>query len=145
VPSGQITRIELDRVESPTFEGRSFGAVGAYEKLVGRAYGELDPTHPLNVGLVYLDRAPRNARGLVEYDVDVYILKPIDMERGNHTLLYDVVNRGNKPLFSLLNVGARPGNDPTSAADAGDGWTLGQGYTWVWSAGRAMLPRVTTG
>jgi hypothetical protein len=33
----RITRIEVKRVEQPTFEGRSFGTVGAYEKLVGRA------------------------------------------------------------------------------------------------------------
>ena len=33
-----ITRIEITRVESPTFEGASFGEVGPYEKLAGRAY-----------------------------------------------------------------------------------------------------------
>ena len=38
-----ITRIVITRVESPTFEGVSFGAVGQYEKLVGRAFGEVDP------------------------------------------------------------------------------------------------------
>ena len=36
----QITRIEFTRVESPTFEGRVFGDVGQYEKLVGVAFGE---------------------------------------------------------------------------------------------------------
>ena len=43
----QITRIVIDRArsESPTFEGRAFGSngsVGQYEKLRGKAYGELD-------------------------------------------------------------------------------------------------------
>ena len=37
----RITRIVVDRVEAPTFGGASFGNVGQYEKLVGRAYGEL--------------------------------------------------------------------------------------------------------
>ena len=42
----RITRIQITRVESPTFEGTSFGGVGQYEKLVGRAYGEVDPADP---------------------------------------------------------------------------------------------------
>ena len=35
VPDAQarITRIEISRVESPTFEGTSFGDVGPYQKL----------------------------------------------------------------------------------------------------------------
>jgi hypothetical protein len=30
-----MTRIEITRIESPTFDGGSFGTVGQYEKLVG--------------------------------------------------------------------------------------------------------------
>jgi hypothetical protein len=33
----RITRIEITGIESPTFAGSSFGRVGQYEKLVGRA------------------------------------------------------------------------------------------------------------
>ena len=72
--SGGITRLELSRVESPTFEGRSFGAVGQYRKLVGRAYGEVDPNDPRNAVIVDIDLAPRNAAGRVEYSTDVSIL-----------------------------------------------------------------------
>jgi hypothetical protein len=125
-----ITQIVVDRVESPAFEGREFGEVGQYEKIVGRAFGELDPTDPLNAVIVNLDKAPRNERGMVEYDVDVYILKPIDMARGNQTILYDVVNRGNKRTF---NMGPGGGNEPTTAAHAGDGLTMRHGYSLVWS------------
>ena len=39
----RVVRIEIERVESPTFEGQSFGDVGPYEKLVGRFFGEVDP------------------------------------------------------------------------------------------------------
>ena len=39
----RVTKIEIKSTESPTFEGRIFGAVGAYEKLRGKAYGEVDP------------------------------------------------------------------------------------------------------
>src|SRR5262245_16948335 len=38
--AARITRIEIAGVESPAFEGRTFGAVGQYEKLTGRAFGE---------------------------------------------------------------------------------------------------------
>ena len=129
----KITRVVVDRVESPTFEGRSFGAVGQYEKIVGRAFGVADPKDPIDAGIVNLDRAPKNAQGLVEYDVDFYILKPITPDRGNRTLFYDVVNRGNKNLHTTFNVGAGGGNDPTKAADAGDGLLMSQGYTLLWS------------
>src|SRR2546422_7726037 len=60
VTEARVTRVEITRVESPTFEGRSFGKAGQYEKLVGVAYGEVDPTDPFNTGIVNLDRTPRN-------------------------------------------------------------------------------------
>ena len=47
VAEADVTRIVITRVESPTFEGVSFGAVGQYEKLVGRAFGEVDPNDHL--------------------------------------------------------------------------------------------------
>ena len=125
----RITQIVIDRRESPTFEGVSFGEVGQYEKLVGVAYGEVDLDHPLNAGIVNLDRAPRNAQGMVEYNIDVHIFKPIDMKRGNGTIFYTVVNRGNAGL--TFHIGAGGGNDPTTAADAGDGFMLERGYVLV--------------
>src|SRR2546425_3984574 len=136
VAEARVTRVEITRVESPTFEGRSFGKAGQYEKLVGVAYGEVDPTDPLNTGIVNLDRAPRNQRGMVEYSADVYILKPISENKSNRTLFYEVNNRGSKLIFGSPNhffVGAGGGNDPTTAADAGDGFLMRLGYTLVWS------------
>lgn len=46
---------------------------------MGRAFGELDPRDPQNAVIVNIDRAPVNARGMVEYVVDFYILKPVDV------------------------------------------------------------------
>ena len=144
VPQGMaaqgITRLEITRVESSTFEGRTFGSVGAYEKLVGQAFGELDPRDPHNAQIVNIDRAPVNARGMVEYVADVYILKPVDMQRGNRTLFYDVVNRGNKLAGGFL-VGGGGGNDPTTADDAGDGLLMSEGYTLVWSGWQGDMTR----
>jgi len=137
--NARITRIEIERRESPAFDGASFGAVGQYEKLVGRVYGELDPDDELNRGIVYIDKAPRNAAGRVEYSTDVFILKPIDIARGNRTILYDVVNRGDKRAIYVFNVGGRAGNDPKTEKDLGDGFLMRQGYTLVASGWQGDL------
>src|SRR3977135_1510996 len=125
----RITKIQITRTESPTFEGTSFGAVGAYEKLVGRAYGEVDPKDPRNAVIVDITNAPKNARGMVEYDTDIYILKPIDNAKGNHRLWFEVNNRGNLPAYESMTEASVDGNDPTKAADAGNGFLMRQGYT----------------
>jgi len=72
---GGVLRIEVTERERPVFGGAEFGAVGPYERLHGTIFGELDPTHPLNAGIVNLDRAARNAHGNVEYQSDFRILK----------------------------------------------------------------------
>jgi Alpha/beta hydrolase domain len=136
----RITRIVIDRVESPTFGGTSFGNVGQYEKLIGRAYGELDPSDELNSSIVYINKAPLNSAKRVEYSIDVFILKPIDMRRGNRTLLYDVVNRGDTRALAVFHVGASASNDPTSEKDAGDGFLMKQGYTMVASGWQGDVP-----
>ena len=103
--------IRIDSIE-PFAEGRTFGKVGSYERLKGVARGQLDPLAPQNSGIVDLDKAPRNARGLVDYEVDVDILRPADPARGNGVLFYEVTNRGNKMLGRLLHGVPRP-NRPT--------------------------------
>jgi hypothetical protein len=124
----RITRIEIKRVEQPTFQGRTFGAVGAYEKLVGRAFGEVDPKDPRNAVVVDIANAPKNARGMVEYDTDFMILKPVDLAKGNHRLWFEVNNRGNLGAFQQYDD-ARGGNDPTTAEDAGSGFIMRQGFS----------------
>jgi Alpha/beta hydrolase domain len=127
----RVTRIEISKQE-PFAAGATFGSVGAYEKVVGRFHGELDPTHPLNVRIVDLDKAPRNARGMVEYSADFYILKPLDMSKGNGALFYELSNRGNKGILPRFNYAAGS-NDPTTAQHAGDGFLMRQGYTLLWN------------
>ena len=108
---------------------REFDAVGPYERVHGTVLGELDPTHPLNTGIVNLDRAARNAQGNVEYRSDFRILKPLDLGRGNGCLVYDVLNRGNQPIMPRLN-GAPDGCHPQHA---GNGFLMRRGFTVVWS------------
>jgi Alpha/beta hydrolase domain len=127
----RITRVVVDKVESPIFGGAEFGKTGQYEKVTGRAYGELDPKDELNRGIVLIDKAPLNAAGWVEYSVDFAILKPVDMSRGNRTIFYDVVNRGDWRAFATMHVGGNPGNNPVGEKDGGDGFLMKLGYTIV--------------
>ena len=80
----------------PAFEGRSFGAVGTYDRIIARATIAVSPADPRNAVIVDIDRAPRNAQGLVEAVADVEILRPTVAANGNRILFYDVVNRGRK-------------------------------------------------
>jgi hypothetical protein len=90
----QITRFEVRVVESPALDGERFGSVGQYERLRGVAYGEVDPDDPRHQDIVNIDRAPRNARGHVEYSTTVEIYRPVDMSRWNRALYHTVPNRG---------------------------------------------------
>src|SRR5262245_40093941 len=110
IAHARITRIEITSRESPTFEGRTFGAVGAYEKLRGRAFGEVDPGDPRNAIITDIELAPKNAGGRVQYSMDIYILKPVDLSKGNHKVFFEVNNRGNKLLGDLNRSGG--GNNP---------------------------------
>ena len=94
-------KIKVDVVE-PFAEGRSFGEAGSYLRIKGAAKGELDPVAPENRVIVDLDTAPRNARGLVEYETDFFILRPADPSRTDGVLVYDVTNRGSKRIFQQL-------------------------------------------
>ncbi len=126
-----ITAIEIT-ARAPFVGGAAFGATGAYERLDGIAIGELDPTHPANRGIVNVDKAPRNARGMVEYRSDICILRPADPERGNGRILYEVNNRGRMMLFANLCAG-KAGNQPSAAADLGNALPLRRGFTLLWS------------
>ena len=65
-----ITRLTFNDAPMIAFGGASFGDVGSYEKIHGRAFGELDPANPLNAVITDITLAPRNTRGMVEYAVD---------------------------------------------------------------------------
>jgi hypothetical protein len=112
----------------PFLDGKPFGDVGPYEKIVGVARFAIDPKNDRNRVIVDLDLAPRNADGKVEFEADVFILTPKDPSKGNGAILYDVNNRGNKLAVGMFNRGGG-GNDPGE----GDGFLFRRGYTVVWS------------
>ncbi|MEO3471196.1 alpha/beta hydrolase domain-containing protein [Roseomonas sp. CAU 1739] len=121
----RITRVEITETTA-AFDGQSFGSGGRYERLRGRAFGEVDPAHPGNAIIQDIALAPRNARGMVEYETEIDILRPVEATRGNGVLLFDIVNRGNRRLLSLYNGATRVDN-----TDPGDGMLMRRGYTLV--------------
>ena len=145
-----IKKIQITTRQSPAFGGYSWPGVGQYEKIAGKAFGELDPKDPRNQVLVDLQLAPRNAGGKVEYSFDFYLLKPVDLSKGSHKMLYEPPNRGRKTIVAL-NRGVG-GNDPGAVTDAsllGDSFLLPQGYSlsfsgWDASAGNSSANFNTT-
>jgi hypothetical protein len=130
----RITRIDITTTESPTFGGYAWPGVGQYDKIVGVAHGELDPADRRNAVITDIALAPRNANGKVEYAFDFYLLRPTDLAKGAHKLMYEPPNRGRK-LYGTLNRTAG-GNDPGSATDAAalsQAFLMQRGYALTWS------------
>ena len=138
----RITRIEIDTVrsQSPTFGGFSWPNVGQYEKVVGKAYGEVNPHDRQNRVIVDIEFAPKNARGNVEYAFNFYILKPIDLSKGADKMMYEPPNRGGKTWAALGRVtvpaganGDDPGSAITDPTVLANSFLMPRGYTIAWS------------
>lgn len=131
-PQG-VSRIVVDNTASQTvtFDGTPFGTVGTYKKIRGTVSGLLDPADPKNAVIADIALAQRDANGMVPYSMDFFILTPVDPAKGNKKIFYEVNNRGGK-LYGGFN-GSSGGNNPTTAAHAGDAFLMKQGYTLVWS------------
>jgi hypothetical protein len=126
----------VERVEvierTPFAAGEKFGDVGAYEKLRGVAYFALDPNKPANARIVDLKLAPRDSRGLVTFKSAFVMLRPVSAKPS--TLLYDVNNRGGIAILGQVDGKSPVNNDPTTVADAGDGFLMRHGFTLLFSA-----------
>jgi hypothetical protein len=132
-------RVELLISERFLFaEGHEFGAVGAYERLVGRAHFRVDPNALAQRGITDIDKALVDAEGLVHFAGDFSILKPVDPGRGNRRVFFDYGNRGNKRMLQFFND-APASNDPRSLAHGGNGFLMRRGYTVVWLAWQGDL------
>ena len=113
----RVVRFVVEQ-RTPFAGGAEWGQAGPYERLVGTAYLEVDPNDPLNAVIVDLELAPRNARGLVEFSTPFFILKPVDLARGNGKIYYTINNRGNDALL----------NAKTQADVGENGFALRLGY-----------------
>ena len=130
----EVTRFE-------TVSQRPFGsfAAGDFILIEAKAHGELSPKE----GIPGLDRADRNARGLVEYSTRVVLVAPTDRSRANGTLIVDVPNRGNAYAFALYNA-PRDEFYQSGTFEQGTGFLQDQGFTVAevyWELGKgAELP-----
>src|SRR6266487_3456479 len=137
-----ITRIEITS-RTIAFGGYSFPGVGQFERIIGIAYGEVDPSDPKNATITDLQLAPR-VNGKVQYQHNFYILKPLDLSRGNHKMVYEPPNRGGK-TYATLNR-SPGGNDPATITDPAaleESFLWPRGYTTVWSGWENALGPLT--
>src|SRR5712692_4231500 len=100
----KVTKIVIDSKTSPAFcdaanptkaclagqTAPSFGDAGQYQIVRGRAFGELDPKHPLNAIIQDIELG-KDADGKVR-----------DMAKSSHLLWQDVPNRGGRLTINTL-------------------------------------------
>jgi hypothetical protein len=103
-----VTRVEITQ--------RSDAPEGNYEQIVGKIYFAVDPKLPANRIIVDIDKAPRNAQGMVEFSSDLFVLKP--KNNANGTALLEISNRGGRGMVNMF--------------DVGDQLLFNSGYTLVW-------------
>src|SRR5271163_2247474 len=86
-----------------------------YEQITGKVYFAVDPKLPANHVITDIDSAPRNAKGLVEFSADLFVLKP--KTKGNGTALLEISNRGGRGMLGMFDLAN--GRELRSKADLG--------------------------
>lgn len=136
--SADVERVEV-KSRRDVLGGRAFGAAGVYEIVAGTVHIAVDPANRHDRIIPDLDRAPKDARGLVHASADFYLLAPKDRTKGNHVLLLDIANRGNRlALRSLDRADRGARGEPDS--EIGDAFLLARGYSVLWVGWQADLP-----
>ena len=129
----RVLRVEIVS-RADVLNGKAFGDVGAYERIVGRVYFSLAVGNSHNRQIVDLGNAVNLSDGEVEFSSDFVAVRPKDASKGNGSMILEVPNRGRAAILSLVD-----GGDRDLAHDAGDGWLLRKGFTivslgWQWDA-----------
>jgi len=131
--------IELEINSTSAFaEGETFGEVGSYKYVEGIAHFAVDPNNARNQAITDIELAPRDSHGRVRFSSNFALLQPEDPTKGNHSLLFDVCNRGRKT--SLGFNGVPTASDPLTPLQAGSGFLMRRGYTLVWCGWQADVP-----
>ena len=133
-----VVRINLTQ-GSKVLDSRPFNLAGAFERLEGRVFFEIDPTLEENRKISDISLAPLNAKGKVAFSSNFYILRPASPSKRNGTLLYEVANRGRKGMLGMFNL-AKGSLDPRSISEFGDGFVLNQGFTLAWLGWQFDIP-----
>lgn len=115
---------------------------GDFVRVEGKVTGELSPSEPIPG----LDRAPRNARGMVEYTAPFVLVLPKEKSGGNGALLVDVPNRGRAIAHFLYNSPREP-FVPLGTFERGNGFLQDYGFTVAmlqWELGQGIaLPELS--
>ena len=137
----RITEVNITS-RTIAFGGYSWPGVGQYERIVGIAKGEVNPSDRRNSVIVDIELAPRNARGNVEYSFNFYLLKPVDLSKGAHRVMYEPPNRGGK-TWTALGRFSGGGNDPATVTDPAvlaNSFLMPRGYTISFSGWEELGP-----
>ena len=126
----RVVKVEVSSREA-VLDGKPFGLAGPYERIGGTLRFAVDPDNPANRIVTDIALAPRNSNGEVEFATEFFMLKPVESDRGNGALLYEVSNRGRKGMLGFFNVAAGS-LDPREASHFGDAFLLSEGYTLLW-------------
>ena len=135
--NAKVTKLEIASKES-------YGAFrpGEFVFWQGRIIGELRPTE----AIPDIDKAPRNAKGMVEYSTKISLIFPKNPKDGNGALLVDIPNRGRPYGQALYNT---PRDEPFEAGtfEVGTGFLQDHGFALAevqWELGQgADLPSFT--
>ena len=115
----EVTRWEITKRE-PYAGGKSIGERGPCERLAGVVHFALSPRLAANSQIVDLVLAPTSADGKVEFWADFELILPVDRQRLNGALFYEVNNRGGKTAPRIIDGEA-------------DDFLLRQGFAVLWS------------
>lgn len=130
-----VTQFEItDR--HTTGDGISFNGVGPYEFIKGMLHYAVDPKHETNQLITDIGLAPVESDGMVHFSSEIELLKPVNPRPGG-SLLFDVVNRGNR---SVLNFNSAPQVPPSEEPDLGNGFMMRHGFTVVFCAWQTDVP-----
>lgn len=91
VPQSQarVTKIVIDDTQPLSATGQ----VIPYDQISGRAYGELDPSDPLNAIIQDISLG-KDPDGKVRYVASFVLSKPVDLSQASGMMWHDVPNRG---------------------------------------------------
>src|SRR6201996_4801687 len=116
--AAKVTKLEItSKDDFGTFKS------GEYVWWQGKIYGELSPSEKIPD----LDKAAKNARGMVEYSAKISLMFPKNPKSGNGTLLVDIPNRGGVYAQALYNS---PRDEPfeSGTTEVGTGFLQDRGF-----------------
>ena len=129
----RVVRVEITSRQD-VLDGKAFGDAGPYERITGWIHFSVAVTNPHNARIVDLKNAVNLRSGEVEFSASFLALRPKDPRKGNGSMLLENPNRGHSRIVALVD-----GGDWDASKDAGDGWLLRNGFTfvslgWQWDA-----------